>query len=395
MNLLLVFGVGFILLLVGTLLGRYYSPHRRPLKRAAEEGRSYIRGLVEVLDGNDDAAINQIISTLKKNTKTVDAYFALGTLFRKQKDFERAVRVHQAILVRRDLDKGTRLKVHRQLALDFRDAGFPRRAAKALEWVVAQDRKSTKAWQDLAALYQESGQWDRAAAALRRLDKLSNTDSSALQAHIWATQASIQLERGDLSAARKSLRHAVSASSGLSHVLHMMARYQQLKGNTSAAAKAWEKALRGSPDLATYFFPLLEQALLSLNKAKRLRQILQNLLQAHPENIHVRLVSARQLSFYQPQQAQEALASLLEDCPSLIPARREAARLVLRQGTEDQIRQALQDLLEMLERAERGFRCGSCGHAGVEMFWRCPRCEEWNTARVAWGRRTGEKRKYG
>ena len=390
MNLLLVVGGGVLLLVVGTLLGRYYAPDRRPLRRAAEEGRSYIRGLVEVLEGNNDAAIEQIAEALKKNTKTVEAYFALGTLFRGREEYERAVRVHQAILMRRDLDRKTRVRVHHQLALDFRAAGFLRRAVKATEWVVTQDKKSVAAWSDLAKLYEQTGQWDRAALAQRRLGKIKKEDRSDVVAHLWAEQANSQLEAGQPDDARKSLRRAVSASSDSIHVLHVLALYQQLKDKPSAAAKAWEKALRAAPHLTSFFMPRLEQALFEVGKMDRLDRVLEDLLKDDPDSVHLRLARARLEGKRSPARALHVLSGLLEDHPSLLPARREAARLILRKNDKEQIRKTLEQLLEVLEQTEQGYRCSACGHAGSELFWRCPSCTSWDSVKVAWGRRTGE-----
>ena len=390
MNLLLLVGGGMLLLVVGTLLGRYYAPDRRPLKRAAEEGRAYVRGLVEVLEGNDDAAIKEIAEALKKNTKTVEAYFALGTLFRNRQEFERAVRVHQAILMRRDLDRKTRIRVHFQLALDFRAAGFLKRAVKAMEWVVAQNKRSEPAWRELASLYEETGQWERAALARRRLGKLSDEDTRAVQAHLWAELACRQLADEDLTAARKSLKRAVSANSGSIHVLHVLAMYHQQKGKLAAAARAWEKALRAAPNLTAYFFPLLESVLFELGKLDRMDRILDDLLDDDPENSHLRLGHARLEAKRSPARALRILDGLLEEAPTLMPARREAARIILRKGDEEQVRETLVDLLAVLDEADRGYRCERCGHAGVELFWRCPGCQSWDSVRVAWGRRSGE-----
>lgn len=390
MNLLLVVGGGMLLLVVGTLLGRYYAPDRRPLKRAAEEGRAYVRGLVEVLEGNDDAAIKEIAEALKKNTKTVEAYFALGTLFRNRQEYERAVRVHQAILMRRDLDRKTRLRVHYQLALDFRAAGFLKRAVKAMEWVVAQNKRSEPAWRELASLYEETGQWERAALARRRLGKLSDEDTRAVQAHLWAELACQQLEDDDLTGARKSLKRAVSANNESIHVLHVLALYHQQKGKLAAAAKAWEKALRAAPNLTAYFFPMLESVLFELGKLDRMDRILDDLLDQDPENSHLRLGHARLEAKRSPARALKILSGLLEEAPTLMPARREAARLILRKGDEEQVRKTLVDLLEVLDEADRGYRCERCGHAGEELFWHCPGCESWDSVRVAWGRRSGE-----
>jgi lipopolysaccharide biosynthesis regulator YciM len=390
MNLLLLIGVCVLLLVVGTLLGRYYAPDRRPLERAAEEGRAYVRSLVELLEGDPDGAIAEIVAALKRNTKTVEAYFALGTLFRNRGEHERAVRVHQTLLVRRDVDKKTKLRVHHQLALDFKAAGFPRRAVKALELVVTQDKKNVDALKELAALYEETGEWERAAGAHRRLGKLTKQSTSALQAHLLTQLAEELVERDELAAARKQLKRAVSASPESVHTLHVLANYQQERGDLAAAAKVWEKCLRLAPNLAAFFVPRLEVVLFELGKLDRLDRLFEELLAASPGHLHLRLAHARFDARRNPERALSALQGILDDAPGLLPARREAARLVLARGDPAQIRQAFEELLALLQRADRGYRCAACGYTAEELFWRCPGCAAWGSVGVAWGRRTGE-----
>jgi len=389
-NLLLIVGICAFLLIVGTLLGRYYAPDKRPLERAAQEGRSYARGLVELAEGDSDAAIDAITATLKKNTKTVEAYFALGTLFRKRGEYERAVRVHQAILARRDLDKTTRLKVHHQLALDFKVAGFPKRAVKALEYVVAKDRKRVETYRELVRLYEETGRWELAAAAYKRIGKLSDEETGPLQAHMLAELAAEEIVAGKLAEARKHLRKALSASEASVHALHVLGIYQLEKGNKSAAARVWEQALRRAPDLASFFVPRLENTLFELGKLEQLEQLLTELLTEHEGNVHLRLALARFDARRNPERALAELMALLDDAPTLITARCEAARLVLASGDPELIRKAFEEQLQLLARADRGFRCGDCGQTTDEIFWRCPRCRAWDSVGVAWGRRRGE-----
>lgn len=390
MNLLLIVGICVFVLIVGAVLGRYYAPDKRPLERAAREGRSYAQGLVELAEGDSDAAIDAISATLKKNTKTVEAYFALGTLFRQRGEYERAVRVHQAILVRRDLDKPTRLKVHHQLALDFKDAGFPKRAVKALEYIVAKDRKRVATYRELVKLYEETRQWEHAAAAYKRIGKLSDDDTGSLQAHMLAELAAEEIAAGELKGARKHLRRALSASEASVHALHVLGVYQLEKDNKSAAARVWEQALRRSPELASFFVPRLENVLFDLGKLEQLEKLLAELLKEHEGNVHLRLALARFDARRNPTRALAALMALLDDAPTLMPARKEAARLVLASGDPELIRKAFEDQVALLARADRGFRCGACGHTAEAIFWCCSKCRTWDSVGVAWGRRRGE-----
>jgi lipopolysaccharide biosynthesis regulator YciM len=343
-----------------------------------------------VLDGHGDKAIDEIAKALKENTRTVEAYFALGTLFRQRGEHERAVRVHQAILMRRDLDKKTRLRVFHQLAQDFHAAGFVRRAVKALEQVAAEDRKQPEVLEELSSLYESAGEWERAALAQRRIGKIAGRDTSGRQAHLWAELAASALAAQDLSAARKALSRALAAHGGCVHALHVLALYHERKKGQTAAAGAWEKALRQAPELAAFFVPRLERALFEAGRLESLDRLMRELITAHPGNVHLRLAYARLDAKRNPERAIAELNALLDECPTLVPAHREAARLVLERGDPARIRRALEDLLALLARADRGYRCSGCSHAAEELFWRCPSCGKWDSVTVAWGRRAGE-----
>lgn len=391
MNVLVAVCAGFFLLIVGTVLGRYYAPDRRPLRRATREGNAYARGLVEVLEGNQDAAIGEISKAIKENSKAVEPFFALGTLFRGRGEYERAVRVHQSILVRRDIDKKTKMRVHYQLAEDFVAAGFDRRATKALEWLLTQDPKSEEALRRLGGLYQRTGEWRRAAAAYSKLAKSTKEDLSALVAHMHSEEAAAALKKNEMDIARKALRRALGVDSDSTHALHLLAMYQQRKGDHGAASKAWQKALTLQPNLAAFFFPLLQEELFALNKLSDLDAFADKLLEENPGNVHVRLAHARFDKKRNSRRAAAALLAILDEHPHLLPARREASSLVLEHGSAGEIKQAFEDLLDLLGKADRGYRCGKCGHSAREIFWRCSSCDSWDSVNVAWGRRSGEK----
>ena len=391
MNLMFVVG-GALLLAVGALVGRYWAPDKRPLRRAAKEGQAYARGLVELLDGKRDAAIEQLTSALKSNANTVEAYFALGALFRDRGEYERAVRVHQTILVRRDVDKSTKLRVHFQLALDFLEAGFPARAIKALEFVLVHDKKHVNALAKLASLYQDVGMWERAAGISKRLEKLGSTDHGpSLLAHLWAQHAMDLMATGELRTAYKAIKRAVAAEADATHVLFVLGEYQSKKSNPSGAVRAWQRAVENNPDLVSFFFARIESAMFELNKLDQLGQWLAGQIERHPRNVHLRLAQARFDAKRVPDRALRQLVRLLGEHPNLLPARREAAHLVLEKGDPEPIRDAFRELLAVLDRADRGYRCTACGTAEPDIFWRCGSCGKWGSASVAWGRRSSER----
>jgi lipopolysaccharide biosynthesis regulator YciM len=390
MSIVLMVTVGAALLVAGLLLGRYYVPDNRPLKRAAREGALYIRGLNHVLSHDHDKAIEELTRAVSENTGTVDTYFALGVLFRERGEHERAVRVHQSILVRAGVSRDLRLQAHFQLGLDFESAGFHRRARKAFEEVLERSPRHRPAAEKLLSVYEAAGEWERAQKALLRLVKITGAKQPQHLSHILAEMALDALQAGDLSAARKLARRSLSAHRDGVHPLHVSALIQRQAGKVGQAAEIWLRAVTLAPDLAGFFFPYVEEAFFELEDLDQLGGHLDDLVDAYPDNLQLRLVQARFLGKRSPELAAGILRTVLEDAPSLLPARRLAGKLALQRGDAEDIKAEYQALLAALERIERSYRCARCGHTSRELFWRCPHCHAWDSVRVAWGRREGE-----
>lgn len=390
MNLVILAAGALILLFVGALLGRYYAPDKRPLKRAAKEGQSYVRGLVELLEGKEDAAIAEISSALKDNTKTVEAYFALGALFRQRKEYERAVRVHQTILVRRDIDKKTQLRVHYQLALDFRAAGFAKRAVKALEYVIAKDKNHLDALKDLAELYEKTKRWERAVAVYSRMSKIDKVDRSELNAHLFAKEANHQLEQVDLAKARKALKRAIAANKDSLHVLFILALYEERAKRYHAAEDVYKKILLKAPDLISTVATKLEHVLYEQKKTERFLDIIKEIKARYPDRLYLRLVEARFIAKQDQNLGLKLIQEITEKHPHLVSAQRDLAILQIEKGDAEAITQSLQSFIHLLERVERGYRCASCGEYNKELFWKCSRCGKWETLSFVWGRRSAD-----
>lgn len=390
MTILLIAGAAAGMLIVGVLLGRYYVPDTRPLKRAAKEGAMYIRGLNHVLARNNDAAIAELTRAVSENTGTIDTYFALGILFRERGEHERAVRVHQSILVRADVNRRMRVEARFQLGLDFEAAGFRRRARRAFEEVLEKAPKHIAGAEKLLALHEAEGQWDRAFVALRRVSKIAKKRDEVRESHLLAEMGLASLAAGDLATARKQLRKARKAHPEGVHPRYAHAMYLRKAGKTRAAADLWMECLQVAPDLVAFFFPHMEEAHFELQSLDELANRLDGLIAKLPDNVQLRLSQARFVGKRDPALSLGLLRGVLADAPSLLPARRLMGRLMLAGDDPGALRAEYEELLETLDRIERSYRCARCGHTDREFFWRCPRCHAWDSVRVAWGRRTGE-----
>ncbi|HEY3357190.1 MAG TPA: hypothetical protein VGQ83_28330 [Polyangia bacterium] len=381
-------GIGVFAL--GVLIGRYYAPDLKPLKRAARQGRSYARALTAVVAGDRDGAAAELGKVVADDVQQVEPYFALGCLFRERGEHERAVRVHQSVLLRRDLDKQARERARYELGQDFLAAGFKRHAIRAFSELALESPKHTAALAALLKLHEGEGEHAEALAVYRKLTSGEGAvRDPSFEAHLLAAQAAAAAQSGDLDATRRRLEEALAIDAGNLHALATWAQLERARGRVSEAATLWERALRAAPELAPWIYPRLEEAFFEAGRLDEVEGLLDALL-AREASVGLRLGRARLTARRNPRDATEQLVEILRDAPALLPAREELGRLLLQYGTGDAIRAEYESLLEVLKRLGRGYRCGSCGHAAADLFWQCPGCRGWGTVRLAWGRRAGE-----
>src|SRR5687767_3868009 len=200
--------VGLGAMAAGVLIGRYYVPDDRQLRRTARHSRAYMRALSHLIARDHDTVVSELRGVVEENVDDVEPYFALGAMFRSKGEHERAIRVHQALAVRERDKKKLRQRAMYELGLDFRAAGMPRRATRAMEEVLLEEPAHEGALRALAALYEEQARFNEAAELWRRLGKQRAEDTSEREHHLLVASAQAALARNDPQAARHLLRSA-------------------------------------------------------------------------------------------------------------------------------------------------------------------------------------------
>lgn len=256
---LLILCIALGALAVGVLLGRYYVPDDRALKRRARHGAHYLKALTHHIARDHDAVIDELRRVVDDNVDDSDPYFALAALFRGRGEHERAIRVHQALAVREGASARMRQRALYELGLDFRAAGMPRRAVKALEQVLADDSGHEGAVRALCGLYEEQGRFAEAAGAWTKLGKLRDEPPPRRQHHLLCAAAQQAIAAGDLDSAKLLLKEA-KGSGESAHFAAIAAELAAARGNLRGARERLCQALVASPGLAAYLAPGLVAA---------------------------------------------------------------------------------------------------------------------------------------
>lgn len=397
-------------LVIGVLLGRFYVPAKRGLVRAARQAESYARALNHTLEDQPDDAVEALRRVVAEDTDDLEPYFALGALFRRRGEWERAVRVHQAIAMRDPKNKAIQGRAHFALGRDFTCAGMPRRATRAFEQCLVVDGKHQPALRALVALYEEQGRYAEAADALARLDKLREQGPSARGHHLLvaAAQSALRGPAADLDHASRLLRDARRGKAHSVHALVAEAELAAAHRDPEAACEHLLDAVELAPELAAFLLPgLIEAQRQSMRRERGDSAELAVSDEAAVAGVAAKLAErlatsgrsdepfagmalAELRSHCDPEAALADYRDLAERFPDLLPAQVAAARLALAAGDEGEIRDALRRLSAadgvLAWAMEGAWRCSGCGHRQDLFFWRCPACRAWGSVRLELGR---------
>jgi lipopolysaccharide biosynthesis regulator YciM len=254
-------GAALVLLLVGlgamaagVLIGRYYVPDDRQLRRTARHARSYMRAISHLIARDTDTVIDELKTVVEENIEDVEPYFALGAMFRTRGEHERAIRVHQALALRERDRRKNRHRALYELGLDFRAAGMPRRATKAMEEVLLDEPGHEGALRALASLYEEQARFNEAAGLWKRLGTRRNEDTSKREHHLLVAAAQAALARDDLESAKLLLKSAQKLGE-TPHFYAAAAELAAARKNFRGTKERLRQALLADPALAPHLLP--------------------------------------------------------------------------------------------------------------------------------------------
>lgn len=433
--------VGLGALAAGVLIGRYYVPDDRQLRRTARHSRAYMRALSHLIARDHETAVSELRTVVEENVDDVEPYFALGAMFRSRGEHERAIRVHQALAVRERDKRKLRQRAMYELGLDFRAAGMPRRATRAMEEVLVEDPAHEGALRALAALYEEQARFNEAANLWQRLGRRRNEDTSLREHHLLVAAAQAALARGDADSAKQLLK-AAQKHQETAHFYAAAAELAAARGNPRGAIERLKQALVADPALAPHVLPGLiaaEAALagepaqttalattstptappaddlatpdpdspdtalvapatgVSLVPAEKPSDTTTTLVLGALAEVEAQTGPRLELALIRAQlvppadaAAQATLAGeLATRFPDALAARVQAARLALAQGKDPDVKSALEVLVSesgALAWALRGrWQCAHCGARPAAFSWRCGACRRWATLRMETG----------
>ena len=363
-----------IAFVLGWLASRWDLRQVRADNRQAP--KAYFKGLNFLLNEQQDKAIDAFIEAVQNDPDTTELHFALGNLFRRRGEYNRAVRVHEHLLSRADLSRPDRDRAQHALAQDFLKAGLLDRAEEALNRLEGTQYEGD-ARLALLAIYERSRDWTQAAAIVRKMQAANQGDFSIRLAHYLCEDAQTQVARGQLDKAFSQLQQALETAPQAPRPRLELAQLQHRQGQSAQAWESLQALAQNSPTA----LPLAASLLVEVAEATGQYQSVHDLLVKHYEqqpslDLLQALVALDKKSNDAQAPGRTRLVEHLQHEPSLVAAAQWLEGETL---AEEQYHDAVQKALNHATKPLTRYRCAACGFEARTHFWHCPGCQSWDS----------------
>jgi len=376
-----------LLLLPAAAATGWYIGRRDRANESVNLPSAYFQGLNFLLNEQPDKAIEVFLKMLEVDSETVEMHLALGNLFRRRGEIERATRIHQNLIARPNLEEQQRQQALFQLAQDYLRAGLLDRAESLLLELIDVDGHSEPALRLLKDIYEQESEWQKAIDILRRLEKKNGEAVHSTVAHYYCELAEGELDRGDERKSRSFVKKALESDSHCARARILEGCLHYDAGKFRDAREAWRRIQDEDVWCLTSILERIVNCYRSLDDHEGLDELLNRVLE-RTTNPHVLIARVNELERVR---GREVAVSFLEQWLVQHPSVAGLARLMeLERGTERQTgrgngKTPVRTLLNNLMDSEGTYRCRRCGFTGRTLYWHCPGCKSWDSQKPLTG----------
>ncbi len=338
----------------------------------------YVRGISHLVNDDTDKAVEVFMGLLQADNETVELHLALGSLFRRRGEIDRALRIHQNLVLRPSLKPAHRNQARFELARDYLKAGVYDRAEDLFRELANQGMFLEPSLRHLASIFERERDWEKAIEMARWLGSARGQNPGAMIAHYYCEIAEQQRRSGDDKAVQQALKKALAADSGCVRASMIEAEILQERGDSAGAVAAYSRVAKQDPA----FIPEILRPLGDLYAAQEDLASWQRQLtsfSAVHEGAAPQIVLA-QLRLAQNEDPLVPLLQYLATRPSWLGFNQALA--LPWAAASPELQEAIGAMREALHEVigkSPGYQCRHCGYAAHVLNWQCPSCQHWDT----------------
>ena len=337
--------------------------------------RSYFKGLNFLLNEQPDKAIEAFIEVVKVDPETIELHFALGSLFRRRGEFDRAIRMHQNLLARADLAPEQKVIALAELGQDYLKAGILDRAEEAFSKLKDTNMDSS-ARTHLLQIYEQEKDWGRAIEMTRQV----RSDPRAMAQYLCELAAS-EAAQSRPAAARKHLEAALEENRKCVRASLQLGDLYQQENQPDKAIEQWKRIESQNPAYLALAAQRLFEAHRAAGRAEDGLRLIEGYLERYPSLDLLDTVFQHTLEAKGADEAYALVRDELKRNPTLLGLDRLLEAQIVNAGSADRRRdlELVRSLVHGHTRRLARYRCEACGFKARQFHWRCPACGGWET----------------
>jgi lipopolysaccharide biosynthesis regulator YciM len=352
---------------------------RQVVRESRSLPRSYLSGLNFLLNEQQDRAIDAFIEAVKIDPQTIELHFALGSLFRRRGETDRAIRMHQNLVDREDISADQRLEAFAALGQDFLKAGLLDRA-EAVFLKLRGTRYDETAIGYLLEIYQQEKEWGKAVDVALSLPDHESLHWRTEVANFHCELATVALANSRYDEARTHIEAAMAVSRQCVRASIVLGDLLTAQGRDEDAIEAWKRVENQNPVYLSLVAERVMEASGRLGRAEQGQTLLRAWLGQHASLDLLDEVFRWELERKGARAAYDLVREELRRNPTLqgLDKLLEAALHNVPAEQRGDIELAKQLIHSHTRRVAR-YRCESCGFKARQFQWRCPACGGWET----------------
>ena len=340
---------------------------------------SYFRGLNFLLNEQPDKAIESFIEVVKVDPQTIDLHFALGSLFRRQGETDRAIRMHQNLLDRPTLPADKRTIATYELAQDFHRAGLLDRA-EALFSRLDGTPFEHSALAHLIEIYETEKDWPKAIAAVQRMEVLAKQPYYKEIAEYHCELAQAAQLRADTATAKSEIDQALATNRACARANLILGDVAAQSGDWRGAVEAWQRIESQNPAFLALAADRFADAYRKLADRPTGIRLLRNYQAQYPSLDLMNALFALTLESEDAGAAGALVKEELARNPTLIGLDRLLeAQLLTAPPERRHDLELVKGLVSQHIKRLGLYKCDNCGFRARQYYWRCPGCQKWET----------------
>ena len=341
--------------------------------------RTYFKGLNFLLNEQPDKAIEAFIEVVKVDPETVDLHFALGSLFRRRGETERAIRMHRNLLERSDLAAEQRRQAQFELGQDYLKAGLLDRAEETFA-KLRDGPQRLDALKHLLDIFQQEKEWEKAIEAARGLEKETGQSWQKEIAEFRCEMAAVEATHSRPDAARELLEGALKENRKCVRASIQLGDLAAASGRHDDAIEHWKRVETQNPAFLALVAHRLLKSFQTLGQTASGLTLLRGYLAAYPSLDLLDVAFQSTLDAEGADAAYQLVRDELRRNPTLLGLDKllEAQMLTASADRRHDL-ELVRSLVQGQTRRLARYRCENCGFRARQFYWQCPACMAWET----------------